>query len=219
MRPVVDVLDSAAMPWAVNGGLATKVLNTDLTDGGRTVLLRSDPRPLTEATRRRAHCHDGTEEFLNLGPRFSFDGGVWIENGAYVHLPPGTVHGTDVRVPDGYLLFLRTVGSAVPKFVAANETPNGMTVRPVMPGGNTVQRLSPGAALIQLPPNFSDRFPMELPDGVAEVFVVDGGFQNAHLTMRPGNYACLPANALAGPVTSASGARILVIAASAVTGS
>ena len=82
MRPSVDILNTAAMPWAVGEGIATKVLNADPGSGDRTVLLRSDPRVITESNRRRAHVHDGVEEFFCLGPEFSFDGGVWLGPGA-----------------------------------------------------------------------------------------------------------------------------------------
>jgi hypothetical protein len=122
---MIGALESETLPWSwsADGGIATKVLNTDPVNGARTVLLKSAPRAVNEATRRRAHYHFGAEEFLSLGSAFSFDDGYWHGRLSYAYIPPLTVHGTDVQVPDGYLLYLRTLGPAEPRFVARHGPP------------------------------------------------------------------------------------------------
>jgi hypothetical protein len=215
MRPAVDWLDTSTLSWDVGVGVATKVLNTDPVSGARTVLLRSDPRPVTEATRRRAHFHDGTEEFFSLGPRFTFDNGIWLDRGAYVHVPPRTVHGTDVQVPDGYLLYLRTSGGTRPQFVDA--APGEMTVTAAPQPGRLFDPIRRAAAagvvigIVQLPPGFEGLVPGLPAFGMVEMFVMDGVLTgNPGRTLGAGGYLCLPAAALAVPVASSFGARILL---------
>ncbi|MBM3513084.1 MAG: hypothetical protein FJX59_05145 [Alphaproteobacteria bacterium] len=125
MRPIVRNLATANLPWewSRDGGVGTKVLSRDADTGARTTLLRSKQRPVTEATRRRAHFHRGVEEFLSLGPAFSFDDDHWHSRLSYAYLPAQTVHGTNVQVPDGYLLYLRTHGPTEPLFLAAHGPP------------------------------------------------------------------------------------------------
>ncbi|MDX2224678.1 MAG: hypothetical protein SFV21_18135 [Rhodospirillaceae bacterium] len=210
MRQIIPHLDTLAMPWQWSqpsgpggGGIATKVLNADAAFDARTVLLRAAPRAVNAQTRRKAHFHRGGEEFLSLGPPFSFDDGLWNPRLAYAYLPPGTVHGRDVQVPDGYLLYLRTWGSAQPLFLtehAAPAAPAGTPVKltnPLSSAWRTVCVLNHDPAtgeralMIRLPAGFDGA----VPAGDAsqyEILTLEGRWRHGVDVHRAGAYACLP---------------------------
>lgn len=209
MRHLIPHLDTLSLPWqwAAGGGIASKVLNADDAAGARTVLLRSAPRAVTEDSRRRAHFHLGSEEFISLGPPFSFDDDAWNPRLAYAFLPPGTVHGRDVQVPDGYLLYLRTRGPAEPRFLtahAAPAAPAGTPVRIADPtagpwqarGGAAVRPLNVDpaggehAALIRMPDDYAGPLPVDAARQY-EILTLEGRWRCAGAVHRGGAYACL----------------------------
>ncbi len=110
MRRSTALQPTESIPWRSlgNTGLLIRELNCDPVTGARTSLLKSPPRPQPEA---KAQYHFSEEEFFCLAGRFTFDGNHWFRPGSYACFPAGVVHGADVRVPDGYLLYLRTSGS------------------------------------------------------------------------------------------------------------
>lgn len=212
MARAEKILDATALPWvwSADAGIGTKVLNEDTTSGARTVLLCSKPRPVTEATRRRAHYHEGVEEFLSLGPAFSFDDNVWHHRLSYLFLPPGTVHGTDVQVPEGYLLFLRTGGGAEPRFLAAHGPPRVPGIPTAVPdplaakwqsqGGLSVLQFSTHARMLRLGAGFSGS--LAIVGDRTELFVVDGCLALGDgQSISSNGYVCRDGQAI-GPVTS-----------------
>lgn len=117
MKTQLPLSSLDALEWQPAGvpGIDIKPLNADPDTGARTSLLRSAVRTSVE---RKAQYHPGDEEFLCLEGRFTFDGRDWFGRGSYVHFPARTVHGASVQVPGGYLLYLRTTGTAVAHPVA-----------------------------------------------------------------------------------------------------
>lgn len=194
MRPPIPFLDANALPWEgpPGGGVFSKTLNADPAMAAKTMLLRSDPRPVTEQNRRRAHYHEGSEEFLSLGPRFTFDAGLWLERLAYVHMPPRTVHGSDVQVPDGYLLYLRTSGATQPNFMPEPKEryPFSLGAESFIVIANaTDQRLAKDASLIRLAAGYAGPLPVDANRG-CEVFVVEGEMTSGGYLFKEHCYAC-----------------------------
>jgi hypothetical protein len=194
VRTPIPFLDADSLGWdgPPGGGVYSKILNSDPATNAKTMLLRSDPRPVTEQNRRRAHSHDGSEEFLSLGARFTFDAGLWLERLSYVHMPPRTVHGSDVQVPDGYLLYLRTTGATEPQFMQEpmQSYPFSLgsekfTIIPDAVGA----ALSRDASLIRLQAGYSGTLPMES-ERCREVFVVEGEMTAGGHVFREHCYAC-----------------------------
>jgi len=204
MRTEITHVDTETLPWmwADNGSTATKILSTDPTTGDRTMLLRSAPRVATESSRRRAHYHTGTEEFLTLGPDFTFDNDIWLPRRSYVFLPAGCIHGTDVRVPYGYVMYLRTTGDVTPVFQDAQShsqaPPLPDTQKPAAIVSVADSRAAPAlplsapSRLISLARDDAQPLTVDVGCGF-ELFVVDGKFVTADGRTFCGNsYACLP---------------------------
>ncbi len=146
MRSHVPLCPVDALAWQPAGvpGIEIKPLNVDPATGARTSLLRSAVRTSVE---HKAQYHPGDEEFLCLDGRFTFDGLEWFESGSYVHFPPRTVHGASVQVPGGYLLYLRTTGTAVahPVSVPRHPTPYALDA-PDAGSPATISRMAGGLA-------------------------------------------------------------------------
>lgn len=161
MRSSVALRSVDSLAWQPAGvpGIDIKPLNVDPATGARTSLLRSAVRTTVE---HKAQYHPGDEEFLCLDGRFTFDGLQWFVPGSYVHFPPRTVHGASVQVPGGYLLYLRTTGTAVAHAVSVprHTTPYALdapdagspatvsrvTAGPAEAGGSEALRREPGGA-------------------------------------------------------------------------
>ena len=236
MRRTVSFMSTRSLAWQISGegGIATRVLNDDPVTGDRTVLLRAPPRVVTEAGRRRSHYHLGGEEFLSLGHPFTFDGNIWHRRLDYSFIPPGTVHGSDVRVPDGYLLYLRTSGPTEPKFVSATGAPprppatTAAAIRVAAPdAAGWRSAAAPSAAsryelrcdpatgdaafLVRLPADFAGPIPGERSTGQYEILVVTGRFAAVDGTIcRSLWYACGDADVFAGPVKAERETLLLV---------
>jgi hypothetical protein len=103
--------DPEDLPWEELGpGIAQKLLYTQPTDGARTLLLRSRPRPKAQLGDLKPQYHPFYEEFLTLEGRFTLEGTHWLTPLTYVFYPAGLVHGFAVDVPDGYEIYLRNPG-------------------------------------------------------------------------------------------------------------
>lgn len=204
MRAIIKHLDTVALDWstAPNSGISTKLINTDKATGDRTVLLRSSRREDNPATRRRAHYHHGSEEFLTLGPAFTFDAGLWLPRLSYVYLPPLTIHGTDVRVPDGYLIYLRTEAPGAPVFEpgavpqmaftrADSRTANPGVV--IEPGPTLHTPTNATSRILRLTPGFTGA--LNLDESKAhELFMAQGELTTTQgQIFGPESYACLAA--------------------------
>jgi hypothetical protein len=229
MRTELAQVDTDAVEWmwAENGSTATKVLNTDPLTGERTVLLRSAPRPEAAATRRRAHYHAGTEEFLTLGPDFTFDNDIWLPRFSYVYLPAGCVHGTDVRVPNGYVMYLRTTGDVKPVFLDVESRPPGPPLHGPQ-GQSAIVSVADSGAISELPSNAPSRLISLARVGKqaqtydigcgCELFVADGKFITADgRTFCRNAYACLPSETQLNIAEVIESAVILISPISAKT--
>gem|GEM_PF-4999977 len=214
MRPSIPFLDANELPWEgpPGGGVFSKTLNADPAAAAKTMLLRSAPRPVTEQNRRRAHYHDGSEEFLSLGPRFTFDAGLWLERLSYVHMPPGTVHGSDVQVPDGYLLYLRTNGAAEPRFVQDPKDRYpfslGADAFTIIPDA-TGRSLTKDASVVKLAAGDAGPLPMDTAR-CREVFVIEGEMAAGGFVFKTHCYACYAPGEVA-PFVTARAPTLLMI--------
>ena len=119
---VCPLRSTLTVAWEPLGssGLHVKTLREDPARLERTLLLRSPARPGPEPL---AHFHEGYEEFLCLEGRITFDGETWHGPLSYAYFPPRTVHGAQVWVPEGYLLYLRSCGPATPQPVSNARQP------------------------------------------------------------------------------------------------
>lgn len=115
MKTEKTFVDSHSIPWSrVNENISTKILNGQSDKGPYTAILKSEPRAPDP---HRGQYHTVDEEFYCLGGRFTFDGTHWFHKGSYVHFPAHYVHGANVHVKDGYLLYLRISGTVTLDFV------------------------------------------------------------------------------------------------------
>lgn len=109
MRVSHTTIDTRELPWEpLSDTVSRKLLNGNPEVGPHTLLLRSLPREADGVS--LGHYHPAAEEFFCLEGDFTFDGGVWFRDGAYAMYPAYCVHGTDVHVRGGYLLYLRLSG-------------------------------------------------------------------------------------------------------------
>ena len=109
MRLSQTTIDTRELPWEqLSDAVSRKLLNGNPEVGPHTLLLRSLPREANGVS--LGHYHPAAEEFFCLEGDFTFDEGVWFRDGAYAMYPAYCVHGTDVHVRGGYLLYLRLSG-------------------------------------------------------------------------------------------------------------
>ena len=109
MRLTRRAIDTDTLPWQqLSDVLYSKLLNGSREEGPHTLLLRSEPR---EPGPLCAQYHPGDEELFGLGGDFTFDGSTWFRDGSYAFYPAYFVHGTDVHVRGGYVVYLRLSGS------------------------------------------------------------------------------------------------------------
>ncbi|MFT7289250.1 MAG: hypothetical protein ACI87W_003379 [Halieaceae bacterium] len=130
MRENRQLIDTDAIPWEpLSAVLQRKVLNGCPDEGPHTLLLRSQARDPGPAF---AQYHSIDEELYCLDGDFSFDGSTWFRGGSYAFYPAYFVHGANVHVRGGYLLYLRLSGvselfkvdepaSAVPYYVGEGD--------------------------------------------------------------------------------------------------
>lgn len=231
MRTSVPCLDTSAIEWSAGAPISRKVLNGDPDAGAHTVLLRSAPRPQPEV---KPQFHDVDEEFFCLEGRFTFDGRTFFEPRSYVFFPAGTVHGSAVHVPDGYVIYLRN-GGRVGSFGVkrpAHPTPYAVEpagserqitmIAPPRPTDWTGSELSIGwrplggraasgesATLLRLPAGWRGRPARQA--GYVELLVLEGLVEkeDGH-ALGPGCYAYAAPGEEQPGMTSPAGALVLV---------
>ncbi len=108
-------IDSNSLPWElVNSNISRKLLNGNASSGPHTAILKSEPR---SPDPHRGQYHNVDEEFYCLKGKFTFDGTHWFRKGSYVYFPARYVHGANVHVENGYLVYLRMSGTTTIDFV------------------------------------------------------------------------------------------------------
>jgi hypothetical protein len=109
MRLTRRAIDTDTLAWQqLSSEISCKLLNGSQEDGPHTLLLRSQPR-VRESVFGQYHPID--EEFFCLEGDFTFDGSTWFRDGSYAFYPAYFVHGTNVHVRGGYVVYLRLSGS------------------------------------------------------------------------------------------------------------
>jgi hypothetical protein len=108
MRVSRRAIDTSTLAWQqLSGEQYCKLLNGNPEEGAHTLLLRSEPRVQGSLF---GQYHPIDEELFCLEGDFTFDGSTWFRDGSYAFYPAYFVHGTNVHVRGGYVVYLRLSG-------------------------------------------------------------------------------------------------------------
>ena len=227
MKLAIPFLDTDAIPWTPSSPkISTKLINGRPDLGACTQLIRSAERPVAEY---KSQCHAADEEFFCLDGRLTFDGDGWWSRYSYVFIPAGTVHGANVIVPGGYLLYLRLGGAVVANKALQPAAPHNsaaamdsvgqkmISLRDARPdsaksGGRPLRRAPSGmggATLLQLGAGWMGT--AAAPSGDLEMFVVEGAVDRSDgHRFSAGCYSYIPDASAPFGLRSETGALVLI---------
>ena len=201
------VVHGDAIPWEPSPMPGVERRRLDRVQGEHdrvTTIVRYAP-----GSRFSSHVHGGGEEFVVLDGVFEDDYGDW-PTGSYIRNPPGSSH-TPGSTPGCTILVKlwqfdpddRTfVHAHIDKLGAVPERGrDGVTVSPLYRDAREdvrVERWAPGATIA-----------FDTPGG-AELFVLDGGFEDGGDALRTHSWLRVPAGGTVDATAAAEGARVWI---------